>query len=61
MDADEPRKKTTAHEIGSDLSPLSIDELRERVGLLQGEIDRLEREVEAKTGQKAAAAAIFKT
>ena len=38
---DRPRKKIT-HEIGQDLSLLSVEELRDRIVLLQGEIARLD-------------------
>ncbi|TIU77536.1 MAG: DUF1192 family protein, partial [Mesorhizobium sp.] len=31
---DEPRKKARPHEIGQDLSLLSVDELSERIALL---------------------------
>ena len=40
-DDDRPRKKVT-HEIGQDLSLLSVEELTERVALLTTEIARLE-------------------
>ena len=42
FDDDRPAKKT-AHEIGSDLSLLSVDELSARIALLKEEIARLER------------------
>lgn len=54
-----PRKKTV-HEIGQDLSSLSIAEIDERMTLLRNEIVRLD---EAKTGKlrtQAAADALFK-
>jgi uncharacterized small protein (DUF1192 family) len=41
-DEDQPKKKTE-HEIGSDLSLLSVDELNARIALLTEEIARLER------------------
>jgi uncharacterized small protein (DUF1192 family) len=54
FDDDRP-KKPIAHEIGSDLSMLSFDELKARIGLLQAEIARLETECASKqSGRKAA-------
>ncbi|MCB0058161.1 MAG: DUF1192 domain-containing protein [Rhodobiaceae bacterium] len=61
MDFDEPRPKPPSHEIGMDLSALSVEELRERIALLQEEIARLERAVEAKSGHLVAAASLFKS
>ena len=57
---DEPRKIVRHHEIGQELALLSVDELRERIGQLQAEIQRLEAELSAKGATKAAAEALFK-
>jgi uncharacterized small protein (DUF1192 family) len=57
---DEPRKKPKAHEIGQDLSLLSVGELGERIGLLREEIRRLEAELAAKGATKSAAEALFR-
>ncbi|MBL8587388.1 MAG: DUF1192 domain-containing protein [Methylobacteriaceae bacterium] len=54
-----PRKKTT-HEIGQTLDALSVDELAERIELLQAEIARLEAAKAAKQASKAAADLFFK-
>ena len=43
FDDDRPQKPA-AHQIGSDLSLLSVDELDSRIELLQAEITRLEEE-----------------
>jgi uncharacterized small protein (DUF1192 family) len=51
-----PRK----HEIGQDLSLLSVDELRHRIGMLEDEIARIEAELSAKGATKAAAEALFR-
>ena len=40
-DDDKPRKKVT-HEIGQDLSLLSVEELTERIALMTSEIERLQ-------------------
>lgn len=57
---DEVRKPVRIHEIGQDLSLLSVGELRERIGQLKEEIARLERDIEAKSDTKAAAEALFR-
>jgi len=58
-DDDRPKKKV-AHEIGQDLSLLSVDELNARIGLLKEEIARLERDIGNKQVKKAAADSFFK-
>ena len=57
---DEPRKKAKPHEIGQDLSLLSVAELAERIRLLREEIGRLEAEMTAKGATKTAAEALFR-
>ena len=59
-DDDRPRKKTS-HEIGQDLSLLSVAELGERVALLQAEIARLEQAMTKKRASKDAADSFFKS
>lgn len=56
---EEPKKKLV-HEIGQDLSALSVGELAERIGLLREEIARLEAEKAAKGATRNAADALFK-
>ena len=58
--ADEPRKVVSAHEIGQDLSMLSIAELDERVDALEREIARLKEARAKKENSLAAASAFFK-
>jgi uncharacterized small protein (DUF1192 family) len=58
-DEDRPKKKL-AHEIGQDLALLSVEELRERIGLLKDEIARLEAAMNAKQAQRSAADQFFK-
>jgi uncharacterized small protein (DUF1192 family) len=57
---DELPKRKIAHEIGQDLSLLSVAELAERVGLLKAEIGRLEAEMMTKQASKSAADTFFK-
>lgn len=57
---EEPVKKARIHEIGQDLSLLSIAELEERIGQLRTEIERLEAEMSAKGDTKQAAEALFR-
>ena len=59
QDDDRPAKKT-AHEIGSDLSLLSVAELSARIALLQAEIERLEEEKTRKGASRAAAEGLFR-
>ena len=59
-DDDRPRKKIS-HEIGQDLSLLSVEELAERIALLKGEIERLEAASARKRASKDAASSFFKS
>jgi uncharacterized small protein (DUF1192 family) len=59
-DDDRPKKKIT-HELGQDLSLLSVSELDERVALLSDEIERLKSARKAKDAAKSAAASFFKS
>ena len=57
---EEPRKKAKPHEIGQDLSLLSVADLTDRIALLREEIARLEGELAAKGATKTAAEALFR-
>lgn len=57
---EEPEKKPTFHEVGSDLSLLSVDEIEQRINLLKVEIERLEKEKESKQSSRDAANSIFR-
>ena len=59
-DDDKPRKKVT-HEVGQDLSLLSVEELAERIALMQQEIERLQAAITRKRASKDAANSFFKT
>jgi uncharacterized small protein (DUF1192 family) len=56
---DKPKKKAV-HEIGQDLSLLSVHELAERMALLADEIERLKAAKIAKEAAKGAADSFFK-
>ena len=58
-DEDAPKKKRK-HEIGEDLSTLSLDELAERIALLKDEIVRIEQAIAAKRASADVAASFFK-
>ena len=60
VDDDRPRKKIS-HEIGQDLSLLSVEELTERIALLKAEIERLEAASTKKRASKDAANSFFKS
>jgi uncharacterized small protein (DUF1192 family) len=59
FDDDRPKKPAT-HELGSDLSMLSVEELRARITLLKGEIDRIEAEIGTKDQSRGAAEDVFR-
>ena len=58
-DDDRPKKKLT-HEVGQDLSLLSVEELASRVQLLHDEISRIEADIAQKRAKRAAADRFFK-
>jgi uncharacterized small protein (DUF1192 family) len=59
-DDDKPRRKVS-HDIGQDLSLLSVEELNERIALLTSEIERLQAAVTKKRASKEAASSFFKS
>jgi uncharacterized small protein (DUF1192 family) len=59
-DDDRPRKKVT-HEIGQDLSLLSVEELDERIALMISEIQRLQVAMTKKRASRDAAESFFKS
>jgi uncharacterized small protein (DUF1192 family) len=60
IDEDDRPKKKIAHEIGQDLTLLSVKELHERIGLLKEEIARLEADATRKQASRSAADQFFK-
>jgi uncharacterized small protein (DUF1192 family) len=59
-DDERPRKKIS-HEMGQDLSLLSVEELGERIALLEGEIQRLKEAQAKKRASREAADGFFKS
>ena len=60
IDEDERPRKKISHEIGQDLSLLSVAELNERINLMREEITRLEADIARKQATRSAADAFFK-
>jgi uncharacterized small protein (DUF1192 family) len=60
FDDDDRPKKKVAHEVGQDLSLLSVEELAARVQLLRDEIARLEADMTGKRAKRTAADQFFK-
>jgi uncharacterized small protein (DUF1192 family) len=58
---EQPRRKPGIHELGQALDALSVDELEERIDLLQGEIERLRDMLRSKRASRDAASAFFKS
>lgn len=56
---DDAPKRKTRHEIGQDLTDLSLTEIDDRVALLRSEIERLEQMRESKSKSRNAADAFF--
>lgn len=53
-------KKPKGHEVGADLSKLSVGELQELIDTLKTEIARVEQTLAAKQTSKSAAEQVFK-
>jgi uncharacterized small protein (DUF1192 family) len=60
IEDDAPPKKKLVHEIGQDLTLLSVQELTDRIGLLREEIARLEADIARKKASRSAADQFFK-
>ncbi|WP_353182584.1 DUF1192 domain-containing protein [Bosea sp. (in: a-proteobacteria)] len=56
---DRPKPKSV-HEIGQDLSTLSLEEIEERIAALRAEIERLTEARAGKSASRAAADAFFR-
>jgi len=60
FDDDDRPKKKIVHEIGQELTLLSVAELNERIELMREEISRLEADIAKKQASKSAADTFFK-
>ncbi|MDI4232672.1 DUF1192 domain-containing protein [Bradyrhizobium sp. 31Argb] len=61
MEDDERPRKKISHEIGQDLSLLSVEELSDRMAMLSAEVERLREAVTKKRASKDAANSFFKS
>jgi uncharacterized small protein (DUF1192 family) len=59
IDDDDKPKKKIAHEIGQDLTLLSLEELAARVQLLRDEIQRIEADMTQKNASRACSRSVF--
>ena len=57
---DDEVKKPKGHEVGMILDAMSVEELTDRIALLEGEIARIKGAIESKRKSKSAADAFFK-
>jgi uncharacterized small protein (DUF1192 family) len=60
IDEDDRPQKKVSHEIGQDLTLLSVEELAARVQLMHDEIARLEADMAQKRASRSAADQVFK-
>ena len=57
---DDEVKKPKGHEVGMVLDAMSVEELTDRIGMLEREIARLKAAIDSKQKSKSAADAFFK-
>lgn len=57
---EEAVKKPKAHEVGMPIDTMSVEELADRIALLEGEIARLKAAIDARGATRKAADSIFK-
>ena len=60
LEEDDRPKKKPFHEIGQDLALLSVEELSDRISLLNDEVARLQAALEKKRASRSAADQFFK-
>jgi uncharacterized small protein (DUF1192 family) len=60
IDDDDRPKKKVSHEIGQELSLLSVAELNDRIALMRTEIARLEADIAKKQATRSVADQFFK-
>ena len=57
---DDEVRKPKAHEVGMNIDAMSVDELADRIAMLEAEIVRLKGAIAARQKHKSEAASIFK-
>lgn len=57
---EEEIKKPKGHEVGMPIDTMSVEELTERIGMLEGEITRIKAAIEARGATRKAAESAFK-
>lgn len=57
---DEEIKKPKGHEVGMPIDAMSVEELADRISLLEGEIVRLRAAIDARGATRKAAESVFK-
>ena len=60
IEEDDRPKKKIVHEVGQELTLISVEELRERIALLKDEIARLEADIARKQASRNVADQFFK-
>ena len=60
FEEDDRSKRKPVHEIGQDLSLLSVEEISDRIALLNDEVARLQAALEKKRASRSAADQFFK-
>lgn len=60
MEEEPLRPKKKAHELGEDLTLLSVSELKDRIEALKAEIARLEASIQSKEATRDAADSVFR-
>jgi uncharacterized small protein (DUF1192 family) len=60
FDDDDKPKKPKLHDVGMVLDAMSVEELGERIALLEAEIARLRAAIEVKKKSRDAASSVFK-
>jgi uncharacterized small protein (DUF1192 family) len=60
MEEEPLRPKKKAHELGEDLTLLSVSELQDRIEALKAEIARLEASIQSKEATRNAADSVFR-
>jgi uncharacterized small protein (DUF1192 family) len=60
MFGDDEVKKPKGHEVGMVLDAMSVEELTDRIGMLEREVARLKAAIDSKQKSKSAANAFFK-